>query len=162
MTNPFEWNVNWQALTTLITGVAAVAGAAWVANKQNGLRRNEARIALLKERRDVIERFRVLATEWQIGARMSRDGEQKLWTLVQDTRLLFEESVYSAANELFDSISRQNMYERHASMYERSGDEQKRMTSIEREAEETEKISVKIPELMQLLVSAAQVGSIFK
>ena len=28
VTNPFEWNVNWQALTTLITGVAAVAGAA--------------------------------------------------------------------------------------------------------------------------------------
>ncbi len=160
--NPFALPIDWQALTTLITGIVAVGGAVLVANRQIELRRNEVRVTLFQQRQSVLKRFRELAGEWQVGARLKDEKMRNFSAVVKDIELIFDEETYAAAAAIFKDTTFQNMFARHATMFSVAGDETRRLAATENEQARLEQIADKLPELDALLVRATQVGHVFR
>ncbi|WP_156502094.1 hypothetical protein [Erythrobacter sp. HI0063] len=158
--NPFEANIDWQALAILLSGLAAVSGAVWIADRQNRLRHDEVRIALFDRRRETLRLFDTLSGEWWRGARLPEEKEAALRELVRDIELLYGEVVQQQAKRLFEDTVFQNMFAQHARLY---GDEKddKWLEAIERGQDRLEAIANRLPALRELLVNATQVGRTF-
>lgn len=158
--NPFALPIDWQALTIFLTGIAAVMSAKAVAERQIELRRDEVRLSLLAERREVLSRFRALSGEWWTNARLREEKVRELLLLVRDIELLFDRRTHEAADTIFKDTIFQNMFSRHAGELSGKGMVEERLEAVTNENEKLKRISEKLPELERLLVNATQVGHI--
>ena len=162
MINPFEWNVDWRAVATLIAGIAAVSGALLVARRQNQLRKDEVRIALFDRRRDALVRFDRLSGNWWQNARLAPELQKELRELVRDVELLFDGSVHKSAEVIFKDTIFQDMFMSHREMFIESGNLQDGQRAFADGQKKFEAIAERLPQLRQLLVDATKVGTIFR
>ena len=159
--NPFELPIQWTAVATLFTGIAAVVGAFVVANRQIQLRKDEVRVALFDRRRDALGRFDLLSDDWWRNARLPQESEKELRGLVKDVELLFNHKVHAEAEALFKDTIFQNMFERHTTMFSDAGNMEQWQKALDGGQERFKQIAERLPKLRQLLVDATRVGTIF-
>ena len=160
--NPFESNVDWQALATFLTGISAVAGALLVARRQNQLRRDEIRVALLQVRRDVLEKFDRVSGQWWAEAKLDHVGLQDFRKILRDIELVYDSDIYKRAEKIFKDTALQRAFASNLRAFIDSQQLEKYDITVEKDAELLEQLCERLPALRALLVSATQVGSIFK
>ena len=162
MINPFALSVDWQALATFVTGIAAVGAALVVALKQDRLRRNETRVALLETRREVLAKFDRVSGQWWAEAKLDRDGIMLFQDLLRDIELVFDQSVYRRAETIFKDTVWQRAFESNINAYLKSQQFDKHQENVQKASKMLEDLCERLPQLRELLVSATQVGNIFR
>jgi len=158
--NPFAANVEWGSLATLVAGVSAIAGAVFVASKQNAIRRDELRIALFNHRKLIIDEFYRLEGEWTANAALSSEGVRSFSKLVKDIELLFEAGVWEKASQLFSDTVLHGAFEKVMTAYAEGRDPTKYTTAAEKAGQRFDRIIENMPKLRELLVKHTKLGHI--
>jgi len=149
---------SWEAFASILTGIAAVSGAVYIGHRQMKIKEQELRLSLLEERRNLIKKFRTLASAWLQKAKLTDEEVEELKRLLFDIRLYFDNETYDKAYMFFDDSLFQNMEDRHAKMYRESGEIDKAHKSIKSSSEHVEAILKSVFETLKILEQKTRVG----
>ena len=162
-----DWSeFSWEAFATLVTGIAAVAAAWWVARnqieiqkRQTKLSENDLKIQLLEKRSACVDELRQISNAWNQNANLSNEERAKFLALLYKVELLYPKIVAKKIDEAISIFRKANYNHIRSNVYYNRGEIEKGDEYSKNASDFEDKFLVVLPLLIDELVKNTRIDA---